>query len=106
MRKRIWSASALVCALLLLLSSASLAKSSHPTQGNDTGSPTRVGQGVDHPVLYGDDDSPDDQGKDDESDDSTGGKGTIASSGDASWRLKDLWASFRLQLWTVLRVWK
>ena len=108
MKKRMWSACALAFALLLLLSSASLAKSSRSDSGSDQRFEARIGvHVVERPVsIHGDDDSPDNP-KDggDEGDDDPTGKGTIASAG-GSTGMKDWWANFRLQLFTVLRVWK
>lgn len=107
MKKRMWAASTLFCALLLLLSSASLAEVS---VSDDLGVDVKVRIGarvVDRPLPAtdtnpGDDDTPDRGG--------SGGEGETdfpaAKGGGSSSSLKDLWANVRLQLLTVLRVWK
>jgi len=109
MRKRMWSACALICALLLLLSTASLAKSVSDVR--DPGARARIGVGTGDPPRLntgtdpGDDDTPDRGGEGGV--DQPAGRGTIAqAASQPRWSLKDRWASFRLQVLTVLRVWK
>ncbi len=109
MKKRMLSALALTCALLLLLSSASLAKSS----GSDLEVKTRIGaRAAERPlptmgVDPGDDDTPDKGGEGDMGDPASNDSGVVRKAGNESSRsMKDWWTSFRLQMLTVLRVWK
>ena len=111
MKKRTWSATALVCALLLLLSSASLAKSSI-SESKDPTVGARVGARVPNPLPMtgtdpGDDDTPDRGGEGDVQVPVNASNGAVVrAEGSSSRSLKVWWASFRLQLSTVLRVWK
>lgn len=112
MKKRMWLVFVLASAFLLLLSSASLAKAL--SDGKEFGSKQGVGAPVvilPQPTLGGadpgDDDTPDRSGHGDLGIPGSNSGGTLANAGDASLRsMKDWWASFRLQLLTVLRVWK
>jgi hypothetical protein len=103
-----WSACSLFCVLLLLLSSASLAKVS-VSEGPDLEVKTRVGaRVVDRPLptassFPGDDDTPDRGGPNGEDELKFP---MAAKDGGLSNGLKDLWANLRLHLLTVLRVWK
>lgn len=109
MNKRMWPAFALACAFLLLLSSASQAKSLSDTKefgkkefGARVIIPPQPTMGGSDP---GDDDTPDRSGHGDLGLPTATPQGALA--GDPSSRsTKDWWASFRLQLLTVLRVWK
>ena len=112
MNKRMLSVLALTCALLLLLSSASLAKSSLSSQSN-LDIKNRIGaRAVERPqptmgVDPGDDDTPDKGGEGDVGDPANNNSDTVRKAGNESSRsLKDWWETFRLQLLTVLRVWK